>query len=188
MTAEASLIEQIEALSRSEFRASVNATRRATLAIGALILHWGQFDSSLGSMIEWMREKHEAFGLGGLPEEHPRDHRGQLRLLRKLINGCSDDHVYLAEFDKLRERISRCTGIRDDLVHGAIGLGNKTGTDAGVYVFCAPYRKPRKKEGVILPGHLQLVTHPLSEIFEAADELYEDCRLLEKLVRAILAD
>jgi len=36
MTVEASLVERIEALSRSEFRASVNATRRATLAIGAL--------------------------------------------------------------------------------------------------------------------------------------------------------
>jgi hypothetical protein len=68
MTVEVSLVERIEALSRSEFRAAVNAERRATLAIGALVLHWGQFDSSPGSMIQWMREKHEALGLDRAPQ------------------------------------------------------------------------------------------------------------------------
>jgi hypothetical protein len=57
MTVEVSLVERIEALSRFEFRASVNAERRATLAVGALVLHWGQFDSSLGSMIGFNEKK-----------------------------------------------------------------------------------------------------------------------------------
>jgi hypothetical protein len=205
MTVEVSLVERIEALSRFEFRASVNAERRATLAIGALLLHWGQFDSSLGSMIQWMREKHEALGLGGLPEEHPGDHGGRLKLLRKFIKACSGDPAHLAEFDKLRERISRNTRIRNDLAHGAISLGNEVsfergpdgilrlhptgrmdGTDAGVCVVCTPYRKPRKKDGMTVPSRLEIVGHLVSEIFEAADELYDDRGSLENLVRVTL--
>jgi hypothetical protein len=209
MTVEATIVERIEALSRSEFRASVNAERRATLAIGALVLHWGQFDSSLGSLIQWMREKHEALGLSGLPEEHPIGIDGRLNLLRKFIKECSRDPVHLAGFDKLRARVSRNKNIRDDLVHGAMSLANEVsfdrgpdgflrlrrplgpdrrgGTDAGICVFCAPYRKPRKKKGgMTAPGHLDLVAHLLSEIFEAADQLYDDRGSLENLVRVTL--
>ena len=206
MTVEATIVERIEALSHSEFRASVNAERRATLAIGALVLHWGQFDSSLGSMIQWMREKHKALGLGGLPDEHPSDMDGRLKLLRKFIKACSGDPAHLAEFDKLRGRLSRIKNIRNDLVHGAISLANEVsfkrgpdgilrprpigqrmdGTDAGICVFCAPYRNPRKKDGMTMPGCLDFVAHLLSEIFEAADELYDDRGSLENLVRVIL--
>jgi hypothetical protein len=81
MTVEVRLVERIE-------DASVNAERRTTLAVGALLLHWGQFDSSLGAMIELMRKKHGSLGLGGLPEEHPGDHGGRLKLLRKFIKAC----------------------------------------------------------------------------------------------------
>jgi hypothetical protein len=181
MTVEVSLVERIEALSRSEFRASVNAVRRATLAIGALVLHWGQFESGLGAFIDSMREKHEALGLGGLPKEHPGDHGGRLKLLRKLIKECSGDPAHLAAFDKLRERVSRNTRIRNNLCHGAISLGNEVsfeqgpdgslrlrrpllgradGTDAGICIVCNPYRKPRKKEGLIMPSRSEIVAHP----------------------------
>ena len=208
MTVEVSLVERIEALSRSEFRASVNAERRATLAVGALLLHWGQFDSSLGSMIELMRKKHESLGLGGLPEEHPGDHGGRLKLLRKFIKAGSGNSAHLAEFDKLRERVSRNTRIRNDLAHGAMSLGNVVsfergpdgilrlrhplperaeGTDAGVCLVCCPFRKPRKKDGTTVPSRAECVAHLLSEIFEAADELYDDRGSLENLVRIILA-
>jgi hypothetical protein len=131
MTVEVSLVERIEALSRSEFRAAVNAERRVTLAIGALVLHWGQFDSSPGSMIQWMREKHEALGLGGLSEEHPSDHGGRLKLLRKFIKACNGDPAHLAELDKLRERVSRNTRIHNDLVHWAMSLGNVVSFERG---------------------------------------------------------
>jgi hypothetical protein len=195
MTVEASLLEQIEALSRSEFRASVNVERRATLAIGALILHWGQFETSLGSMIDSMRKEHEALGLGGFPEEHPSDHGGRLKLLRKFIKGCSSNSAHLSEFDKLRARVSRNTRIRNDLAHGAMCLGNVVsfkrgpdgtlrlrlplperaeGTDAGVCLVC--FRRARKKDG------FQIVAHLLSELFEAADELYNDHESLDNLV------
>ena len=132
MTVEATIVKQIAALSRSEFRASVNAERRATLAIGALVLHWGQFDSSLGSMIQSMREKHKALGLGGLPNEHPSGIDGRLKLLRKFIKGCSGNPAHLAEFDKLRGRLSRNKNIRNDLVHGAISLANEVSFKRGV--------------------------------------------------------
>jgi hypothetical protein len=201
MIVEVSLVEQIEALSRPEFRASVNVKRRATLAIGALLLHWGQFETSLGSMIESMRKEHEALGLGGLPEEYPSDRGGRLKLLRKFIKACSSNPVRLAEFDKLRTRISRNTRIRNDLAHGAMSLGNivsfKRGPDgilklrqplpervegieAGVCLVC--FRRQRKKDGMIMPDRFQIVAHLLSEIFEAADELYNDRGSLENLV------
>jgi hypothetical protein len=208
MTVEATIVKQIAALSRSEFRASVNAERRATLAIGALVLHWGQFDSKLGSMIQWIREKHEALGLGGLPEEHPSGVDDRLKLLRKFIKACSGDAAHLAEFDKLRGRLSRNRNIRNHLVHGATSLANEVsferrpdgslrlpstlgpartdGTDAGICVVCAPYRNPRKKDGMTVPGGHDLVAHLLSEVFEAADELYDDSGSLENLVRVIL--
>lgn len=205
MAVEATIVERIEALSRSEFRASVNAERRATLAIGALVFHWGQFDSSLGSMTRWMREKHEALGLGGLPKEHPSGIDGRLKLLRKFIKECSGDPAHLAGFDKLRTRVSRNKHIRDDLVHGTMSLANEVsfkrgpdgflkldlqgrmdGTDAGICVFCAPYRNPRKNDGNTVPERLDLVAHLLSEIFEAADELYDDRASLENLVRITL--
>jgi hypothetical protein len=114
------LVEQIEGLTRSDFRASVNPTRRATLAVGAIILHWG-------SLIEWMGERHKCLGLGGLPNEHPSDQAGRLTLLRRFIKACSADASHLRDFDRLRQQISRATAIRDDLVHGALGLGNPTG-------------------------------------------------------------
>jgi hypothetical protein len=208
MTVEASLVERIEALSRSEFRASVNAERRATLAIGALLLHWGQFDRSLGSMIQCMRERHEALGLGGLPEEHPSGFKDRLKLLRKLIITSGGDPAHLAEFDELRGSVCRNMQIRDDLVHGAISLANEVsfergpdgflrlrrplgperrdGTVAGIYVFCAPYRKPRKKKDrMTQPSRLDFIAHMISEIFEAADELYDDRGSLENLVRVV---
>jgi hypothetical protein len=201
VTVEMSLVEQIEALSRSEFRASVNVERRATLAIGALVLHWGQFENSLGLMIESMRKEHEALGLGGLPEEHPSDHGGRLRLLRKFIKACSSNSAHLAEFDTLRERVSRNTRIRNDLAHGAMSLGNivsfkrgpdrilrlrhplserAEGTEAGACLVC--FRRLRKKDGMMGPDRFQIVAHLLSEIFEAADELYNDRGSLENLV------
>ena len=205
MTVEATIVERIETLSRSEFRASVNAERRATLAIGALVLHWGQFDSSLGTIIHWLREKHKALGLGGLSEEHPSGLDSRLKLLRKFIKACSGDPAHLVEFDKLRGRLSRVTNIRHDLVHGAISLANEVsfqrgpdgvlrpypkgrmdGTDAGICVVCAPYRNPRKKDGMTVPGGLDPVAHLLTEIFEAADELYDDRGSLENLVRVIV--
>jgi hypothetical protein len=187
MAVDRNLVEQIEMLTRSDFRASVNATRRATLAIGALILHWGQFDSSMGSMIEWMRARHRELGLDGFPNAHPSDQAGQLNLLRKLIQACSPDGNQLREFDRIRQRISRATAIRDDLVHGALGLGNQTGTDEGLYIMCAPYRKPKKSTDRILPAHLELRSHLVSEIFRAADDLWNDLHLLEGLVRVVLA-
>jgi hypothetical protein len=113
------LIEQIEALSRSEFRASVNVERRATLAIGALLLHWGQFENSLRSMIESIRKEH-----GGPSEEHPSSHGGRLKFLRKFIKACSSNPAHLVEFDELWVRVSRNTRIRNDLAHGAMSLGN----------------------------------------------------------------
>ena len=180
------LVEQIEGLTRSDFRASVNPTRRATLAIGALILHWGQLDSSVGSLIEWMRERHKSLGLGGLPDEHPSDQAGRLTLLRKFINACSADANHLRDFDRLRPKISRATVIRDNLVHGALGLGNPTGTDQGVSIVCAPYRKPRKSKDGILPARLELVLYPVSEIFQAGDDLWDDRYSLERLVREVL--
>ena len=64
MAVDRKLVEQIDALTRSEFRASVNATRRATLAIGVLVLHWGQFDSDVGSMIRLLGEQHKMLGFG----------------------------------------------------------------------------------------------------------------------------
>lgn len=185
MVVDASLVERIEALTRSEFRATVNPTRRATLAIGALVLHWGQFDSSVGSMIQWMKGKPKALGLLGVSHQYPRGHRGQLKLLRKLFEACSDDHTRLTELDTLLERISRYTQIRDDLVHGAIGLDNRAGNNSGLGIICAPYRNPRKKDD---PARLDIVTHALTEIFEAADRLNDDCRSLENLICLMLAD
>ena len=44
-------------------------------------------------MVQWMREKHEVLGLGGLPDEHPGDQAGQLNLLRKFIKACGGDHT-----------------------------------------------------------------------------------------------
>jgi len=159
-------------------------------------------------MIQSMREKNLALGLGGLAEEHPSDHGGRLKLLRRFIKACSGNPAHLAEFDKLRARVSRNTRIRDNLVHGAISLGNEVsfergpdgilrlriplgpgrrdGTDAGVCLVCYPFRKPRKKEGMIVPSHPEFLAHLLSEIFEAADELYDDHRSLENLVDIIL--
>jgi hypothetical protein len=159
-------------------------------------------------MIQRMREKHEALGLGGLSEEHPSDHGGRLKLLRKFIKACNGDPAHLTEFDKLRERLSRSTRIRNDLVHGAISLGNEVsfergpdgilrprialgpgrrdGTDAGVCLVCRRYPKPRKQDGMIVPSRPQIVAHLLSEIFEAADELYGDRGSLEHLVHIIL--
>jgi hypothetical protein len=155
-------------------------------------------------MIGSLRKKHESLGLGGLPD-HPGDHGGRLKLLRKFIKACGGNPAHLAEFDKLRARVSRNTRIRDDLVHGAISLGNEVsfergpdgilrprplgrrdGTDAGVCLICYPFRKPRKKDGMIVPSHPEFLAHLLSEIFEAADELYDDRQSLENLVDIIL--
>jgi hypothetical protein len=179
------LVDEIEALTRSEFRASVNAERRATLAIGALILHWGQFDSSLGWLMKEMRARHIKIGLGGFPDEHPGDQMGQLSLLRKFIGACSDNPSDLREFDRLRERISRATSIRDDLVHGALAIGNTTGTDEGLYMFCMPARKPKKTSRGFVEARHEMVSHPLSEIFQAVDDLWDDLHALEVLVRRI---
>src|SRR5258708_11627205 len=115
MAVDRKLVEQIDTLTRSDFRASINATRRATLAIGALVLHWGQFDSMILAHVQWLREKHKMLGFGGFPDAHPSDQAGQLNLLRKLIQASSADPGHLSEFDRIRQVIVRTTSIRNDL-------------------------------------------------------------------------
>jgi hypothetical protein len=100
------LAARIEALPRAEFRATVNATRRSTLAIGALILAWGQFDSSLGWEVKEARSLHENMGFSGFPENHPSDQSGQLSLLRKFISDCTAGGDHLKAFDRIRTRLA----------------------------------------------------------------------------------
>ena len=177
------LASEIEMLSRADFRAIVNAERRATLAIGALILSWGQFDSSLGFLIQEMRERHQTLGLGGYPEEHPNDQAGQLSLLRRFVRDCIPDETALRTFDCLRPRISAATAIRNDLVHGALSLDNPTRPDEGLSVFCMPCRKAKKTASGVIPARHEMVSHPVNAIFQAADQLREDLRELELLIR-----
>jgi hypothetical protein len=186
MAVDVRLVEEIEALTRTDFRASVNAERRATLAIGALVLAWGQLDSALGWMISELRKRHEALGLGGRRDEHPFNQSDQLSLLRKFIKECSDGH--LRDFDRLRERISRSTVIRDDLVHGALGLGNSLGTPDGVEIVCVPSQKSRKTENGFIGARHEIVLHQINEIFLAADHLRDDRCALEELVSCALED
>jgi hypothetical protein len=131
---------------RAEFRAIVNPERRATLAIGALILSWGQFDSSFGFLIKEMRKRHQTLGLSGYPEKHPNGQAGQFDLLRKVLLECIPDKTALHKFDSLRSLISAATVIRNDLVHGALSLHNPTHSDEGLSIFCLPSRKAKKTQ------------------------------------------
>ena len=125
-------------------------------------------------------------GFDGFPDAHPSDQAGQLNLLRKLIKACSADPGHLSEFDRIRQAIARITSIRNDLVHGALGLGNNTGTDEGLYVFCAPHRKARRSDSGILPAYHELQSYLVREIFEAADDIWSSRESLDKLVRVVL--
>jgi len=182
MVPDTTLVAQIEALTRSEFRAAVNEERRATLAIGALVFSWGQFDSRMGWMIKELKGLHERLGSSALSGEHPNNQAGQLRLLRTFIQASATTTAPLREFDRLRSRISAATAARDDVVHGALGLGSSTGTVEGIYLLCVPSRKAKRTNEGIVPARHDFVFHLLSHIFQAADHLREDLGALESLV------
>ncbi len=159
MTVDKELSAQIESLSRSEFRATVNAERRATLAIGVLILHWGQFESSLGWMIKESRERNRNLGLSEFDGDHPNDIAGKMGLLRRLIRPLTSNDEQLREFDRISQTIGAASKVRDDLAHGAMGPGNSTGTADGVYVLCMPPRRAKKTtklEHLVITAYNQL--------------------------------
>jgi hypothetical protein len=184
MPSSKTLVDQIEALPRSEFRAVVNAERRVTLAIGVLMLHWGQFESRMGWLIDEMRERHVHLGFGGLPAEHPSDHAGQFALLRKFICACDSEANRLREFDRLRGRLWAAKAIRDDIAHGALALGNSTGTDDGLFLLCMQRRKGKISGTGFVPPRHEMVRHFIVGIFSAADQVWDDQHALEHLVNA----
>src|SRR5687768_13284672 len=106
------LAEQIEALPRAEFRRIVNPDRRATLAIGALILHWGQLDSQLGNFLHQLRV---AIGIRNVSvhSKHPMTQR--VDAIRGMLEQLNADPQSIADYDKARLAILAATTVRNDV-------------------------------------------------------------------------
>ena len=165
------IVARIEALSRAEFRAAVNAERRSTLAIGAFVLAWGQFDSTLGSMLQLL----------GV-ERYPVGPDDQLAELRRQFE--QRDPTRLSDLDRIIAGVRAAAPVRNDLAHGVLGLSSPDGSADKLQLFCAPYRRPKGRAQRPAP---QMAFHLISEIFRLADQLYEDRKEMEKLTRAVLA-
>jgi hypothetical protein len=155
----------------------------ACLAIGALILHWGQFDSELGFWIKELRAQRNSLLLPETQDELANDLSGRLTALRRLFKQCGADDTQMRKFDACRTKILAIALVRDDIAHGATGLGNSTGTDEGIYLLCVPSRKNQKTLGDIKIGHHVMVSHHLKDIFAAADLIREVRSELDLLFR-----
>lgn len=164
--------EQPERIERDIFRRSLSGQRRATLAIGAIMLNWAQWDSDITQQIFVLRDciSREGRQIGG--REVSSLHSTRLSQLRRLIVACSPENSEdVRTFDDLVRGATEITILRGKIAHGLSGLANPSGTDNDLRLAIFLPVNDQSKGGLQPTGTFDL---PLIwDIFDAADKIWD---------------
>jgi hypothetical protein len=173
-----------EKLKREAFRLTLNADQKATMAIGNIMLHWASWDGDITQHIFHLKDIAEHRGIDTSSFKTQSLHKDRLSTLRRLVRILTNDKSQeLRQLDTIYGIVAPLTNLRGSIAHGLMGLGNPEGTaeDLRLVVFSPG---SDKIERVLLPsGHLD--TPKVSEVFEAADQIWEQRDKLRLLVDAL---
>ncbi len=174
-----------EKQTRNEFRWSLKPEQRATMAIGALILNWAQWDGDITQHVFFLRDRAvektstpSAWRVSSL-------HKDRLRTLRRLVVALTSDRSEkVRKYDTITGTVAPLTVLRGAVAHGLVGLANPSGTqeDLRLAIFA-----PRQSE---VDGELSrsapLDMPSVTQVFEAADIIWDERAKLRQLVDNLL--
>jgi hypothetical protein len=152
---------------RTCFRNSLNPEQRATMAIGAITLHWSYLDSEMADNIVLLKTALQEQKIDASHVQIRPMHSARLKALRQylvLLTGKNNEHV--KEFNKLVNVIKPCTQIRHNIAHNTVTFSNPTGKPNDLCIMFFQRDKPDQQTGI-------LITRFVRDVFQAADTLWK---------------
>jgi hypothetical protein len=170
---------------RKEFRRSLTAEQRATMAIGVVMLNWAYWDGDITQHIFSLKEVAERRKIDVSAYKVLSLHKERLKTLRRLILALTTDGSdELRKYDAIFGKVAPLTVLRGAIAHGLMGLGNPSATPEDLRLVVLSSSVDPVERVLLESGPLDMPS--VAEVFEAADVIWDEREKLRRLVHSFL--
>ncbi|WP_315729222.1 MULTISPECIES: hypothetical protein [unclassified Bradyrhizobium] len=168
---------------RDEYRKTLTHEQRATMAIGVLMLNWAYWDGDITHHIFFLRDK-AATEIDVSAQRVLSLHKDRLKTLRRLVVALTaDKSEEVRRYDAIAGIVAPLTVLRGAIAHGLVGVGNPSGTHEDLRLILFSQRHDDSVGELSRTGSMEMPR--VSEVFEAADTIWDERQKLQQLVSGL---